>query len=207
MSTTSKGDETRRPRRATWRTSVAAVVLGALAAGVVGCGGDSTTAKDPTAATTSADVASPSEATSSPTQDSAPAPVADPVQLDVDPCSLLTPAEMNTAIGSEVEQGGFGEDLPGRCTYSVGGDVGAGVVAISLEDPLVCAALKRALDSGVSGQSAVVDVGQGGVVGQGGTIDFLVNGGCVGITGSVHGESLSPDILVTLAMAAAGRVG
>jgi hypothetical protein len=120
---------------------------------------------------------------------------------------LLTLPEMEAAIGSGVERGGFGEDLPGRCTYSVRGDVGAGVVAISLGEPLVCAAIQRAIDSG-SAQVVVVDVGQGGIVeADGGTIEFLAGGGCVSITGSAEGASLSQDILVTLAAAAAGRVG
>ena len=41
---------------------------------------------------------------------------------------LLTVPEVEAIVGSGVEQGGDGADLPGRCTYSRGGDVGSGVV-------------------------------------------------------------------------------
>lgn len=200
----------RGPRHARWRASVVAVVVGALAVGVAACGsdGDGGSSSAGSGGTTSPHVTSSSGATDSPTSGSDSPSTADPVQLDVDPCTLLTMPEMQAAIGSGVEQGGFGEDLAGRCTYSVGGDVGAGAIAISLGDPLVCAAIQRAIDSGGSAQGVVVDVGQGGIVEpDGGIIQFLVGGGCVGISGSAGGESLDQDVLVTLAMAAAGRVG
>jgi hypothetical protein len=120
---------------------------------------------------------------------------------------LLTVGEIEAAIGSGVEHGGFGEDLPGRCTYSIGGDVGAGVVAISIEDPVICTAIQNALDNGLSGAQTKVDVGQGGVADGSGLVQFLVAGGCVGIGGSTGGESLPVDSLVTLAKAAAPRAG
>ncbi len=130
------------------------------------------------------------------------------VLLDVDPCSLLTAAEMEAALGAPVEQGGFGEDLPNRCTHSVGGDVGSGVVGVSLEDPLFCVALERAIDAGGTASGLIVDVGGGGIVAaDGGTIQFLVGGGCVGISASNSGVGLDQATLVSLATAAAGRIG
>ena len=133
-----------------------------------------------------------------------------PVQLDVDPCSLLTVPEIEVAIGSGVERGGFGEDLPGRCTYSIGGDVGAGVVAVAIDEPFLCGPLLQALDAGALDATNAfrVDVGDGGVFEQNaGSIQFAVGGGCVGIVGSSGGESLGQDALVALATSAAGRVG
>lgn len=180
---------------------VAALAVGALALGLGACGSDDggDSSSGGSGGTTSPQVTTSSDDSSANEA---------PVQLDVDPCTLLTIPEMEVAIGPGVEQGGFGEDLAGRCTYSIGGDVGAGVVAISLPEPLVCAAIQRAIDDGGSANGVVVDVGEGGIVEpEGGIIQFLVGGGCVGIGGSAEGESLDQDTLTTLAMAAAGRIG
>lgn len=131
-------------------------------------------------------------------------------QLDVDPCDLLTIPEMEAAVGSGIERGGFGEDPPGRCNYSRGGDVGAGVVGITNGDPLTCSALQRGLDAGsFDDTNAVkVDVGDGGFVERdGGTIQFLIGGGCISISASNSGVGIDQDALLILANAAAGRVG
>jgi hypothetical protein len=200
--------------RARWHGPIVVVVMGALAVGLSACGSDT---GSPNAATvgTSARGGTVSSPASDPVSD----PASDPVtagsgtssspqsaQPNVDPCSLLTVAEIEAVVGPGVEQGGFGKDLPGRCTYSVGGDVGAGVVAISLEDPLVCAALQRAVDSGSAGQAVPIDVGEGGFVETYGTVEFLVGGGgCVSISGSTDGQSLSQEALISLATTAAPR--
>jgi hypothetical protein len=131
-------------------------------------------------------------------------------QLNVDPCTLLTVSEIEAAIGSGVERGGLGDDAPGRCTYSRGGDVGTGVVGISVDEPYLCEPLLKALDSGsLDASKAVrVAVGDGGVFEpQAGSLQFAIGGGCVGIVGSKHGKSLGQDALVALATSAAGRVG
>ncbi len=200
------------PRRAPWHGSFAGIAIGALAVALAACGSESGSSSAASAATS---------AQRSPVSSAASDPAGDPAtsgdgatsgspsaQSNIDPCSLLTVAEIEAAVGPDVEQGGFGQDLPGRCTYSVGGDVGAGVVAISLEDPLVCTALQRAVDSGSAGQAVPIDVGEGGFVETYGTVEFLIGGGgCVSITGSRHGESLSQDVLISLARTAAPRTG
>jgi hypothetical protein len=130
------------------------------------------------------------------------------VLLDVDPCGLLTIPEMEAAVGDGLLRGGFGEDLPGHCTYSRGGDVGASVVAISISDPLVCDALAKAVEAGSTDAGEVVAIGGGAVVApQAGHIDVLVGDGCLAISGSSRGDSLGRDQLVALATAAVGRVG
>ncbi len=130
------------------------------------------------------------------------------VQLGGDPCALLTVPELEAALGSGVEQGGFGTDLPGRCTYSLGGDVGAGVVQIILQDPLECNAVLKALASGsLEGTNAVrVDVGDGGLYLQDSQVAFSINGGCVAVGGSKGGVNLGQEKLVALASLVAGRV-
>jgi hypothetical protein len=152
------------------------------------------------------DVAAPA----TPTGSTSSASHAAATKLDVDPCTLLTLAEIEAAIGSGATRGGFGTDLPGRCTFSIGGDVGAGVVAISNDDPLTCSALQRALDAGsLEGTGSIrVDVGNGGVAERaGGSVSFAVGGGCLAIHASTRGVGLSSDAMVVLAKAAAGRVG
>lgn len=133
-----------------------------------------------------------------------------PTQLDIDPCTLLTIPEMEEAIGAGVERGGFGKDPPGRCNYSIGGDVGAGAVGITNGDPLLCAALQRAIDAGPTGRSndVAVDVGDGGIVdAEGGLIQFAIGGGCISITAGESGVGIDQEALVALAEAAAGRAG
>jgi hypothetical protein len=131
------------------------------------------------------------------------------VQLGGDPCALLTVPEIEVALGSDVEQGGFGEDLPGRCTYSVGGDVGAGVVQIILEDPLECNAVMKALASdSLGGVNAVrVDLGDGGLYQMDSQVVFTTGGGCAAVGGSNGGVGLSQEMLVALATKVLARVG
>jgi hypothetical protein len=132
------------------------------------------------------------------------------IQPDIDPCSLLTVAEIEAAIGPGVERGGFGDDLPGRCTYSIRGDVGAGVVGISIDQPYLCGPLLQALDAdSLDPANAVrVDIGDGGVLEQhAGSVQFAIGQGCVGIVGSNSGQPLGQDALVALATSAAGRLG
>jgi hypothetical protein len=130
------------------------------------------------------------------------------VQLGGNACALLTVPEMEAVLGSGVEQGGFGNDLPGRCTYSLGGDVGAGVVQITLQDPLECNPVMKALASGsLQGTNAVpVDVGDGGFYVQDAQVVFTIHGGCVAVGGSKSGVNLGQEKLVALANAVAGRV-
>lgn len=131
------------------------------------------------------------------------------VQLGGDPCALLTVPEIEVALGSGVEQGGFGEDLPGRCTYSVGGDVGAGVVQIILEDPLECNAVMKALASdSLGGVNAVrVALGDGGLYQMDSQVVFTTGGGCAAVGGSKGGVSLGQEMLVALATKVLARVG
>ena len=173
-------------------TAAALIVLGA-------CGSDG---KASPATPTVANATTTAAATISPLGGKA-------VQLQGDPCALLTVAEIEVVLGSGVEQGGFGDDLPGRCTYSLGGDVGAGVVQIVLQDPLNCNAVMKALDSGsLAGSNATpVDLGDGGFYVQDGEVVFTTGGGCVAVGGSKGGINLGPEKLVAFATQVFGRVG
>lgn len=196
---------------------LAAATLTALGA----CGSDTKASTNPTAAAaatvaptpTAADSATVAPtATTAPTATVANAPVGlsgAAVQLGGDPCALLTVPEMEAVLGSGVEQGGFGTDLPGRCTYSRGGDIGSGVVQITLQDPLTCNVVMKALaSSSLEGTNATrVDIADGGLFIKDSYAVFTIHGGCVAIGGSKHGINLGQDNLVSLATAAAGRVG
>ena len=131
------------------------------------------------------------------------------VQLEGDPCALLTLPEIEGALGTGVEQGGFGDDLPGRCTYSIGGDVGAGVVQITLQDPLECNAVLKALAAdSLDGTNAVrVDLGDGALYLKDSQVVVTTGGGCVAVGGSKSGVSLGQEMLVALATKVLARVG
>jgi hypothetical protein len=122
---------------------------------------------------------------------------------------LLTVPEIEGALGAGVEQGGFGEDLAGHCTYSLGGDVGAGVVQIILQDPLNCNAVMKALASdSLEGTNAVrVDLGDGGLYVQDSQVVFTIGGGCAAVGGSKSGVNLGQEMLVALATKVAARLG
>ncbi|MEY2446072.1 MAG: hypothetical protein QOE00_2652 [Ilumatobacteraceae bacterium] len=190
------------------RTPTILLVAAALTA-LAACGNDRKAATD-----TAAEGATPTAA-STPVSNGGAAAVnvaglgGKAVQLTGDPCALLTVPEIEVALGSGVEQGGFGQDLPGRCTYSVAGDVGAGVVQIILEDPLECNAVLKALASNsLAGSNAVrVEIGDGGLYAKDSDVVFTTGGGCVGVGGSKAGVNLGQEMLVSLATKVAERVG
>jgi hypothetical protein len=178
------------------------------------CGGGSDASPKPATNDATTQVSQGTDAT--PGTDASPAPASnspsangDAIQLTVDPCSLLTVAEIEAALGQTVEPGGFGDELPGFCTHSIGGDVGAGVVQVSIEDPLSCNALLRGLSADSSSDSpdvARVDVGDGGIFITNSMVRFTIGGGCVDVNGSKAGINLGQAVLVGLATLAASRV-
>ncbi len=171
------------------------VLLAAAVSVLSGCGGDAKVSSRPTALSTVTVANEPLGVSG----------VA--VQLGGDPCALLTIPEMEAVLGSGVEQGGFGVDLPGRCTYSRFGDVGSGVVQITQQDPPTCNVVMTALASDSLDASATrIDVGDGGLFIQDAAAVFVIHGGCVAIAGSKHGTNLGQDALVSLATIAVSRV-
>ena len=129
--------------------------------------------------------------------------------MAVDPGTLLTIPEMETAIESGVERGGLGVDAAGSCTFSIRGDVGASAVNITNEAPLMCSALQRALDAGSLDKTnaIAVDVGGGIFEKAPGNLQFAIGGACISIVASRHGEPVAENTMTTMATAAAGRVG
>jgi hypothetical protein len=187
--------------RITLLATVALTVLGA-------CGSDTKASLGATSAADTPTAASASGATTPAPPPAVGALGGNAIQLGGDPCLLLTVPEIETVLGSGVEQGGFGEDLPGRCTYSVGGDVGAGVVQIILQTPLECNAVMKALadDSFAPTDAVHIDLGDGGFILQTQVV-FTTGGGCVAVGGSDSGVTLDRETLVALATKVAGRVG
>ncbi len=186
------------------------MLLAAAALTVLGaCGSDGKSSADSASSAGTPTAASPAAASAAAPESSAGGLGGAAVQLGGDPCALLTVPEIEVALGSGVEQGGFGEDLAGRCTYSVGGDVGAGVVQIILEDPLECNAVMKALAAdSLDGINAVrVDLGDGGLYAKDSDVVFTTGGGCVAVGGSKAGVNLGHDMLVALATKVAARVG
>ena len=178
---------------------------------VAGCGSGTTGSDAPTATSASrVEGTTVENATGQGTTGQAPAAPSfgSAVQLGGDPCALLTVPEIEAALGSGVVQGGFGDDLPGRCTYSRNGDVGSGVVQITLQDPMTCNVIMDALATGsMNGSDAVrIDVGDGGLFIPDAYAVFVTHGGCVAVGGSKHGINLGQEISVSLATAAAARL-
>lgn len=186
------------------------ILLAAASLTVLGaCGSDAKASPDPASRAGTSTPASASAATTVTLAASAGGLGGNAIQLGGDPCSLLTVPEIETALGSGVEQGGFGDDLPGRCTYSLGGDVGAGVVQIILQDPLECNAVMKVLaeDSLAAINAVPVDLGDGGLYVQDSQVVFTTGGGCVAVGGSDSGVNLGQEALVALATKVAARVG
>jgi hypothetical protein len=128
----------------------------------------------------------------------------EPVQLTVDPCSLVSEVEAQKVIGLPVAKG-----LNGRvCTYTANGN--GGHLAVETLAPPFCKLLFVALQSNLLGgdQVRVEDVGDGAMLVRGnGNVQFVVHGGCVSITAMVGDTSPSDDTTLSLARTAASRVG
>jgi hypothetical protein len=136
-------------------------------------------------------------------ESSTPPTYGDPVQLSVDPCSLVTQPEAEEVIGLPVSVGRSAS----ICTYTATGN--GGHIAIEDLAPMFCSLLTETLRQDRFGgdQIRVDDVGDGGMLVKGlGNVQFVVQGGCVSID-AVHGDTRpTDDIMLDLAKTAAGRV-
>lgn len=127
-----------------------------------------------------------------------------PVQLSVDPCTLVTKAEAQQTLGHPVAQG-LNKTV---CTYTAKGNDGH--LAVEALSPTFCKLLFLALDKNYFGgdQVRVDDVGDGGMLVKGnGNVQFVVHGGCISIDAAIGDGSPPDDTVLGLARTAAGRVG
>lgn len=127
----------------------------------------------------------------------------DPVQLETDPCALVTQQEAEEVIGEPVATGKNGH----VCTYTANGN--GGHIAVEDLAPAFCALLVEALRQDLFGgdQVRVDDVGDGAMLVKGnGDVQFTVEGGCVDVSGSLGDGSVSDDVMLDLARTAGGRV-
>jgi len=131
--------------------------------------------------------------------------LSDPLQLRMNPCSLVTQAEAEKAVGATVTQGSGSDGTV--CTYAANGD--SGLVTVVLQAPMWCKLLFLALKDNLFGGAQVRrdDVGDGGmqVVGNG-NVQFTSHGGCVEVEGSTATGKLSDTVVLQMAKNAAGRV-
>jgi len=131
---------------------------------------------------------------------------ANPVQLTVDPCSLVTKAEAEALVGA-VNTPATGTD--GRtCVYVSSKNTG-GQFAVTLQSPEFCKLLFLELNKNLfGGQQVRADVGDGGMqVKDNGNVQFVVRGGCVEVDGSVDRVTKIDDAtILRVAKTAAGRV-
>lgn len=132
---------------------------------------------------------------------------AQPVQLSVDPCTLVTKAEAEAVIGPVGDADSSTYDPP-KCVY-VSSESTGGQLAVSLTEPDFCTLLFLALDKNIFGdvQVRVDDVGDGGMLVTGnGNVQFVVGGGCVELDGNIDHETPIDDAtMLQLAKTAAER--
>ncbi len=175
------------------RAAFLALILTASA-----CGGDD--------AEPSSSDASRTEATASAADDAVDF-TAEPVQLTVDPCTLVTKTEAEALIGP-VNDTDSGTYDPPKCIY-VSSESTGGQLAVSLTEPDFCKLLFLALDQDMFGdvQVRVDDVGDGGMLVKGnGNVQFVVGGGCVEVAGNVDPDTKIDDqTIVRLGKTAAER--
>ena len=127
-----------------------------------------------------------------------------PVQLTVNPCTLVTKAEAERVIGASVTQG---LGAKGRiCTYVANGN--GGIVSVQATTPDFCKLLFTVLKQDFFGGAQVrADVGQGGMQVKGaGNVQFVVGGGCLEIDAKKGGTSVDDATVLAMAKTATGRV-
>lgn len=133
---------------------------------------------------------------------------AQPVQLTVDPCTLVTKVEAEAVIGPVGDADSSIYDPP-KCIY-VSSESTGGQLAISLTKPDFCKLLFLTLDQNMFGgaQVHVDDVGDGGMLVKGnGNLQFVVGGGCIEVAGTVdHDTKIDDATMLQLAKTAAERV-
>ena len=129
---------------------------------------------------------------------------ATPVQLTVNPCTLVTKAEAEHVIGASVIQGlGANGHV---CTYTANGN--GGIVSVQETTPDFCKILFTVLKQNMFGGAQVrADVGQGGMqVKGGGNVQFVVAGGCLEINATKGDKKVDDAIVLAMAKTATGRV-
>jgi|GEM_PF-1464640 len=177
-----------------------AALVCALVLTVSACGGSESSSSDAAPTKTTAGTDSLPDSA-----DDAVAFTAEPVQLTVDPCTLVTKTEAETLIGPANDSGTYD---PPKCIYTSSENTG-GQLAVSLTEPEFCKLLFLALDQNMFSDVQVrVDVGDGGMLVKGlGNVQFAVDGGCVEVSGNVDLDTkIDDETIVRLANTAAERV-
>jgi hypothetical protein len=132
---------------------------------------------------------------------------AQPVQLTVDPCTLVTKTEAEALIGPVGDADSATFDPP-KCIYVSSKGTG-GQLAVSLTEPNFCKLLFLALDQDMFGspQVRVDDVGDGGMLVKGnGNVQFTVGSGCIEVDGTVDFDTpIDDEAMLRLAKTAAER--
>lgn len=127
-----------------------------------------------------------------------------PVQLTVDPCTLVTQEEAQTTLGHPATEG-----LNGTvCTYTANGN--GGHIAVETVAPDFCKLLFLALDKNIFGgaQVRIDNIASGGMLVKGnGNVQIVVHGGCLEVAGRMsYDKKVDDDTMLGLAKTAAGRV-
>ena len=196
------------------RTSIGAALVGAMLTLVVAACSSSPGASNAPGSATGTPPGAPSGGSTAPaSSSSAPAGAAglgDPVQLNFDPCLLITADEAASVLGVAVSPVKYDNGGGGVCNY-----VGVGSPAhLSAAEPAVamCKLLYTQIERDLFGdvQKRVDGIGDGGmlVVGEG-NIQIAVHSGCIvldGATGETGDTPVPDQTMLDLARTAVGRV-
>jgi len=129
-----------------------------------------------------------------------------PVQLTADPCTLITTAEAQDALGISVEQMSASPGGGKTCNYFGGAD---GHLAVTEPPPDFCAPLFLALrlNDFSSTQKHISDIGDGGLLNtNGGNVQVRVNGGCLTIDAVGPNGPLDDGAMMALIRTAVSRL-
>jgi hypothetical protein len=133
---------------------------------------------------------------------------AEPVQLNADPCTLVTGTEASAVIGAVNDTPGVGTDKH-TCVY-VSSEHTGGQLAVTEQPPGICKLLFLALDKDIFGgaQVRIDDIASGGMLVKGnGNVQLVVHRGCVEVAGRLtYDKKVDDDTMLGLAKTAAGRV-
>ncbi len=133
---------------------------------------------------------------------------AEPVQLEADPCTLVTSSEAAAVIGAVNETPGVGTDKH-TCVHVSSENTG-GQLAVTEQSPDLCKLLFLALDKNLFGgaQVRIDDIASGGMLVKGnGNVQLVVNGGCLEVDGRLtYDKKIDDATMLRLAKTAAGRV-
>ncbi len=202
------------------RRSVPVIVVAMTVLALVGAGCSSPTASPigaasgPVAAGATADTAPSSDpaaagSTSPGSGSDGSSGLGEPVQLTLDPCTLITQDEAAAVVGIKVDPLKMDDGGNRACNYLGVGAPSQAHLLVSVSSVAACKLLFAQIDRNLFGgdQTRVDGIGDGGMlVTGGGTVWIAVHHGCFELDGATADTPLPDATMLDLARTATGRV-